>query len=154
MYQRIAVAVDGSSATDQALEEVIKISREQHSTVLLIHVVEESLVFRGGPGFDYGAILKMYREEGEKILDNARQKILAQQPNLQVEQELIELNPFQGRIAEVLVEEATNWKTDLLVLGTHGRRGFNRFFLGSVAENTIRIATFPVLLVRGQEQAS
>ena len=52
------------------------------------------------------------------------------------------------RVAEMILEAATRWDADLIVLGTHGRRGFERFLMGSVAENLVRIATTSLLLVR------
>ncbi|HAT3869060.1 universal stress protein [Legionella pneumophila serogroup 2] len=45
--------------------------------------------------------------------------------------------------------EAQSWPADILVLGTHGRHGVKRFLVGSVAESVVRIATMPVLLIRG-----
>jgi len=54
------------------------------------------------------------------------------------------------RIATEIVEAAKKWPANLVVLGTHGRRGFVHLFLGSVAEDVVRIATTPVLLIRGE----
>ena len=54
------------------------------------------------------------------------------------------------RIAEQLIKEANDWGADLIIIGTHERRGFNHLLMGSVAESVIRIAQSPVLLVRGQ----
>jgi nucleotide-binding universal stress UspA family protein len=48
------------------------------------------------------------------------------------------------------VEAATAWPADLLVIGTHGRRGLDHLLLGSIAESVVRLAPMPVLLVRGQ----
>ncbi|HYL23144.1 MAG TPA: universal stress protein [Burkholderiales bacterium] len=53
-------------------------------------------------------------------------------------------------IPEVIVKEAERWPADLLVIGTHGRRGLNRFLLGSVADGVLRRSSVPVLLVRGK----
>jgi nucleotide-binding universal stress UspA family protein len=54
-----------------------------------------------------------------------------------------------GRVFEQVLEEADAWKADLIVIGTHGRRGVRRMFLGSDAEQILRSASVPVLLVRG-----
>ena len=53
-----------------------------------------------------------------------------------------------GRPAEALLEEAQRWGADLIVLGTHGRRGLDHLFFGSVAEQVVRGARVPVLTVR------
>ena len=52
-------------------------------------------------------------------------------------------------IYDAIEEEAKRWPADLIVIGTHGRRGFRRLLLDSVAENVTRVASKPVLLIRG-----
>ncbi|WP_045097503.1 universal stress protein [Legionella fallonii] len=147
MYKNILLAVDGSNASNSAVEEVIKLIKDQNTHLRVIHVVDENMAYHGGPGFDAALIINALKEEGKEILDNAA-KTIESQSSIKVEKLLLELRQSQGRIAEMIVDESKKWPTDLLVLGTHGRRGFNRFILGSVAENVIRIATTPVLLVR------
>ena len=51
---------------------------------------------------------------------------------------------------EVIVEEARSWGADLIVMGTHGRRGFEHLVLGSISEGVVRRATVPVLLLRSK----
>ena len=117
----------------------------------IAYVVDETLISYGGAAFDYLSYTALCREEGQKILDNAEQEI-QKHSSVTIEKVLLELKPLQGRIAEILVEEAKDWSADLLIIGTHGRRGFSRFFLGSVAENIMRIARMPVLLVHAAEE--
>lgn len=150
MYKNILVALDGSKISDSLIEEIIKLTKGQNVNVRMIHVVDESFVSYGSPAFDYISIISACREDGEIILNNAAKQI-TNQSSINVETAILELKPLQGRVAEVIVDEATEWSADLLVIGTHGRRGFSRLFLGSVAENIIRIATTPVLLVRGSD---
>ena len=145
-YKKIMIAVDGSSCSLLALKEAAKLAENQHAQLQLVHVVEESFPFHNGIGFDYSSLIAFYREEGQKLLEKAKETI--KKSSLPIQSKLVELNPFQGRIAEVIVEEAKLLHADLLVIGTHGRRGFSHLFLGSVAENIIRIATIPVLLIR------
>lgn len=149
MYTKIMLALDGSDISNASVEEVIKLTNGQRDVSLkVIHVVDESFVQYGGSSFDYLAVIDYCHNEGQKILDSAA-NTLVNKSSLKVETSLLELNPLHGRIAEAIVDEATKWPADLLVLGTHGRRGFSRLLLGSVAENVVRIATTPVLLVRG-----
>lgn len=148
MYKNIMLALDGSKISDSVVDEVIKLSKNQITNVRIIHVVDESFIPYGRPSFDYLSFIAACREDGEKILDHASKKI-AKHSSIKPETSILELKPFQGRIAEVIVEAAKEWPADLLVIGTHGRRGFSRLFMGSVAENVVRIATIPVLLVRG-----
>ncbi|MDR3442956.1 MAG: universal stress protein [Legionella sp.] len=151
MYKNIMVALDGSKISDSLVEEVIKLIKDQNSNLRIIHVVDESFVHYEGPSFDYLSIIAAYKKEGKKILDNAAKKI-AKQSSIKPETSILELKPFQGRVAEVIVEAAKEWPADLLIIGTHGRRGFSRLFLGSVAESVMRIATIPVLLIRGTDE--
>lgn len=148
MYKNILLAIDGSDVSNAAVEEVIKLTKDQDVRVRIIYVVDENNVYYGGPGFDFSLLISALKDEGRTLLDNVA-KAMESRANIKVETSLLELKSLQGRIAEIIVNEAKEWPADLLVLGTHGRRGLNRLFLGSVAENIIRIATVPVLLVRG-----
>jgi len=64
---------------------------------------------------------------------------------------LIEIKRAGDRVTDMIAKEADNWPADLIVISTHGRRGFNHLLMGSVAEGVMRIATKPVLLIRGQQ---
>jgi nucleotide-binding universal stress UspA family protein len=57
------------------------------------------------------------------------------------------------RVCDVIVDEAKKWRADLIVMGTHGRRGMTRMLLGSDAEGVLRNTPVPVLLVRAADQA-
>lgn len=59
---------------------------------------------------------------------------------------------FAGRLSDFVVEQAHIWKADLIVIGTHGRRGVRRLLLGSDAEQVLRTSPVPVLLVRGADE--
>ena len=148
-YKNIMIATDGSDTSNTALHEAIQLAINQKAHLRIVHVVEEGIVSRGGVGLDYSLIIKEFRDEGQRLLDKAATLVPKQSP-IKFDTNLIELNPFQGRVAEVIVKKAQDWPADLLIIGTHGRRGFSHLLLGSVAENIIRIATMPVLLIRGQ----
>lgn len=148
IYKKIMLAIDESDTSLAAVNEAIKLTKGEDVHLCILHVVDESLVYYGGSTFDYLSYTAVCREEGQNILD-AAEKTITSQLSIKVETSLVELKPLQGRIAEIIVDEAKEWSADLLVIGTHGRRGFSRLFLGSVAENITRIATIPVLLVRG-----
>lgn len=145
MYKKILVAVDGSETSNFAFQEAIKLAKEQQATLRLIHVVDEYFYTTGT--IDYDEYEKIIKEEGKAILN----KLEAQAHNagVKAESKLLEIAEFAPRISEKIIEESIASKADLIVIGTHGRRGFNRFLLGSVAEGVIRMATIPVLLIRG-----
>ncbi|OGU33667.1 MAG: hypothetical protein A2199_09120, partial [Hydrogenophilales bacterium RIFOXYA1_FULL_63_33] len=74
----------------------------------------------------------------------------AAEAGVEADTRLIELDRLGDRIPDVLAREADVWPADLIVVGTHGRRGLSHLFLGSVAEGIVRVASKPVLLVRGK----
>jgi nucleotide-binding universal stress UspA family protein len=63
------------------------------------------------------------------------------------ETELIVIDTLNRRIPEAIADDAEAWPADLIVIGTHGRRGLSRLFVGSVAEGVVRLAAKPVLLI-------
>jgi nucleotide-binding universal stress UspA family protein len=68
---------------------------------------------------------------------------------LEVEIRLVESE--QKHVSDMLIDAASEWQADLLVVGTHGRRGIERFFVGSVAERLVRKGRTSLLLVRGED---
>jgi len=147
-YKRIMVAIDGSDTSNLALQEAIKLAKDQKANLQIVHVVDENFA-NYETYVDYDTLCASCREEGQKILDKVTE--IVRQSQIEFVSQLIELKPFEGRVAEKIVAAAKAWPTDLLVIGTHGRRGFSHLFLGSVAEGVIRIATMPVLLIRGKQ---
>ena len=114
-----------------------------------MHVVDQLLYSAGmeGLGTMTADLIPLLREGGEKILKTAKARVEAS--GVPVETALFD--SFAGRVCDLVVDEATNWHADLIVLGTHGRRGVGRAFMGSDAEQIVRLAPTPVLLVRGGE---
>ncbi len=147
MYKRILVALDGSKISDLALEEAIGLAREMKSQLLLLHV-NEGLPAQwepeGAPMLILPEMLDAIAEAAESLLRKARER--AERAGIPAETRLVEA--LGRRAAQVISEEARKWPADLLVLGTHGRKGFDHLLLGSVAEGVIRTASMPVLLVR------
>jgi nucleotide-binding universal stress UspA family protein len=84
------------------------------------------------------------REGGEQIL--AQAKRAAEDAGITTESAL--LDTLSARVSDLVVEQAVKWRADLIVIGTHGRRGVGRLLLGSDAEQIVRTAPVPVLLVR------
>lgn len=145
MYQHILVPVDGSTTSDRALQEALKLAKQQGAQLRLIYVVEDILFPDNEAYFDYAALQEVVKRNGENMLEHA--KTAAQQAGIEAETMLLEM--AGERIASVIVAEAQRWPADLIVIGTHGRSGFNRLLFGSVAEGVVRTAQTPVLLIRG-----
>lgn len=146
MYKRILVPIDGSSTSDRALLETIKLIDDQPAQVRLLHVVDD-LHFLNAEGYvDYAELRDLTRKIGERALNKAEE--VMRQADITVDTSLLDANG--ERIASVIDAEATSWGADLIVIGTHGRSGFNHLLFGSVAEGVVRGASVPVLLVRSE----
>jgi nucleotide-binding universal stress UspA family protein len=149
MYKRILVPVDGSDTSNQALRMAIALAGEHLAALHIVHVVEETPVYVSMDTLPYppADYMEALREEGQKILDGA--VATARERKIETDGKLIVLDRPGQRISDAIEQEAEHWHADLVVVGTHGRRGFRRLLLGSVAENLIRISTKPTLLIRG-----
>ena len=147
MYKRIAVAIDGSKTSDVALSEAIKLSGEMGSTLLLLHVCEELPVMWEPEGMNVYPVqdlIKIIADAGNALLEKCRQRVAGH--GIVAETKLVET--VGNRTGGVISEEAQKWNADLLVVGTHGRKGFEHLLMGSVAEGVVRTASMPVLLIR------
>ena len=146
MYNRILVAVDGGTASNLALKEAIKLTREQHSLLRLVHIVDPSIL--------YLDVETPYIVDYQKAVEAAGQKVIAdssamlRDADIKFEAASIAIERQGQHVYDAIEEEAKRWRADLIVIGTHGRRGIRRAFLGSVAEGVTRIASEPVLLIR------
>jgi nucleotide-binding universal stress UspA family protein len=145
MYQRILVPVDGSDISDTGLREAMRLARDQHAKLRLIHVVNELAIVAAYEGTIYSnELIQTLRDSGNRVLDAAATKVKA--AGLQVETALLEAHG--GHAGDAIVKDAQQWPADVIVLGTHGRRGIARLVMGSDAEQVVRQATVPVLLVK------
>ena len=145
MYQHILVPLDGSATAERGLHEAVRLAAEQKGRLRLLHVVEDfPMLGEMQVMSSLDASLQKMRAFGEEVLAKGRQ--VAAEAGVQAEVVLNEA--IQGRIADVVVDEARRSGCDLVVMGTHGRRGLNRLALGSDAEAVARNSPVPVLLVR------
>jgi nucleotide-binding universal stress UspA family protein len=147
MYQRILVAVDGSPTSLRGLDEAIKIAKSSGGRLMLVNVVNE-LLMTGDvvPSVYYDSIVQSLRELGIKVLEQTA--AIVRRADVACEPQLIET--LGGRVADQIVKQAKDWSADLIVMGTHGRRGLERLAMGSDAELVLRLSHVPVLLVRDQ----
>lgn len=149
MYKRIVVAVDGSETSRLALDHALQLAKDQRARVRIVNALESIhylVSLSGGYPFDASELIESLRQEGKRVLETSLQT--ARAAGVEAESVLIEGKEPMDRAATIVAQEAKNWDADLIVLGTHGRRGFDRLVLGSVAEALVRIASTPVLLVR------
>lgn len=143
MFKRILVPVDGSETSGKALAAAIALAHEGGGQLHLVHCVDE-LTYAGA--YEYaGTLVDLVRQDGARILEQGLDSCRA--AGVEATSTFID-TPGQ-RLGESVAKQATDWKADLVVVGTHGRRGVARMALGSGAEQIIRTATAPVLVIRG-----
>jgi len=149
MFKRILVAVDASETSDLALQAAIRLASEQQANLRIVHVIDTTDINSMGSEYlDPSGMLERLTKNGQSILDKA--EAAATDAGVAAETSRVKIEAMNQRISEAIANEAEAWPADLIVIGTHGRRGLTRLFLGSVAEGAARLATKPVLLIPGK----
>lgn len=147
MYRRILVPVDGSSTAARGLREAIRLAKDQRALIRLIHVVDETMILgTAEAGVDMGPLLAGLVKTGRAVLRRARR--MAEHSGMRAQIAMYE--SVGASAANAILRDAKKWRADLIVMGTHGRRGVRRLVLGSDAEQIVRQSPVPVLLVRGR----
>lgn len=148
MYSRIFVAIDNSSTAQKALDEAIQLAAKLGANLCIGTALDEAPVTQHGMGLgsyiNVDKIKHEMRDAGNALLDKAVAQ--AKAAGCDPHRSLIESD--KKRLSEMIIEAAAEWQADLIVMGTHGRRGFERLLVGSVAEHMIRSATTTLMLVR------
>lgn len=144
MFKRILVPVDGSPTSMLGLKQAIKLSAFEGARLRLVNVVDEMPVMANVEmGVMVNNIPEM-RADSKKLL--AQAAAVAKRSGITAEISMIE--SIGGSTSEFVISEAKKWRADVIVLGTHGRSGLERLFMGSSAEDIIRSTPVPVLIVR------
>jgi len=143
-YRKIMVAVDGSAAAARGLREAIRLANAERAELCLLHVVNESVAFASLTGAAPLDLTPTLRQAGRQVLAAAKARAAKQG----VRAKTVLCESIDRTAARSIVHEARRHHADLIVLGTHGRRGVRRIVLGSDAEQVVRAAPVPVLLVR------
>jgi len=145
MYQRILVPIDGSDTAARGLAEAIALARELKATLRLLNLTSDfALMVEMSSAINFEQYREGLSQFGHRLLAKASEQASAQ--GVASETSMHELRG--GRVADAIVAEARKSHCDLIVIGTHGRRGVSRAMLGSDAENVMRSSPVPVLLVR------
>ena len=145
MYQRILVALDGGTASEAALDDAIPLAQAVGAEVEVIYVVDDSSPFLDVMGMDPIRLIDDLAMVGESVLSAAANKL--GRAGVRYCTRLLSKHMIQDDIATTIVAEAAGWPADLIVMGTHGRRGARRLIMGSVSRGVMAQTNLPVLLV-------
>lgn len=136
---RLLVATDFSAASKAALRAAVVLAKRLNGQVVLVHAAEPSGSLQSGR--------RRVDEFSRKRYARQFQRVIAASRAVEVITDKVVIT---GSPLEVIFDQAKHQKVDLIIVGTHGRRGMKRLILGSVAEAVIRKAACPVLVVRAQ----
>lgn len=144
-YQKILCPIDGSKTSERGMREAAYLAKTMGANLRFFHVMEfqpAMLGYEGGPVIP--AMFDALKAENTEIIARAR-KFATDQA---LEASVGSVEAIGTRVSDSIVDEAKRYGADLIVLGTHGRRGVRRMLLGSDAEAVSREAPCAVLLVR------
>ncbi|ASU38747.1 universal stress protein UspA [Herbaspirillum sp. meg3] len=152
MYAKILVPVDGSPTSNQALDEAIRLAKALGSNIEVVHVVDNSYILYD-TGYQPPAGLHTdFISAGQGILDDAKKRVEA--AGLPGNTRLIESPVAAGDISGTILQAAKESSAELVVIGSHGQKGFRKMVLGSVAEKVMHQCPLPVWIIRGTQAAA
>jgi nucleotide-binding universal stress UspA family protein len=142
--------VDGSPTSNRGFKVALDMARVHKARLVALHVIDERAIGIGlsasgyvAPAFVEGMIDAM-RRSGKSVLAKAQRDAKAAGQSI----DALLIESLGNGVAHTVLVQARKTKADLIVLGTHGRRGLTRIVMGSDAETVVREASVPVLLVR------
>lgn len=151
MYAKILVPVDGSATANQALDEAIKLAKALGSKIEVIHVVDNSYILYDTGYQPPAGLHNDFVSAGQNILDTARKRVEA--AGLPGDTRIIESPVAAGDIPATILRAAKESSAELVVIGSHGQKGFRKMVLGSVAEKVMHQCPLPVWIIRGKQAA-
>jgi nucleotide-binding universal stress UspA family protein len=148
MYKRILVPYDGSEPSRAGLREAIDLAADSGATLVVLNVVSELPLLTGGEIYmNYGELVEILKKTGQKLAQEAVG--IAEKDGLKCESHVIDGGATP--VCDVILDQVAAQRCDLVVMGTHGRRGLKRLTLGSDAELVVRRSSVPVLLAKAAE---
>lgn len=146
MYEHILVPFDDSNAAMEALEEALKLGRLAGSVLHIVHVVDLAQFSWSGSSFLRSEELAVATADTARNVFKRAEPLMQEYADVRVEYSVLEA--VGEKVASLLVSKLTAWQCELVVMGTHGFSGVKHLLMGSVAQDVIRSAGVPVLIVR------
>jgi len=148
-FNKILCPYDFSEYSKHALAWTLKLNESNNLSIYILHIMINPLLYEtGSPVFGNQIyaddLLSKLREENQVQLDELMAQLQIDHPEMELHLICKESND----IGACIIESQQELTSDLIVMGSHGRKGIKRFVLGSVAEDVVRHANCPVLVVR------
>jgi nucleotide-binding universal stress UspA family protein len=144
IYKKILIATDGSEYTKNAVDHGIDLAKNTGAKLLTVYVVDTAAFASIPMDAAWESMYELLRQEGDVAMKYVTEK--AGEEGMEVEANIIEGHP-----ADEIIKYSEKNSISLIVLGTLGKSGLDRFLLGSVAEKVVRNSKIPVLVVRGKK---
>jgi nucleotide-binding universal stress UspA family protein len=145
--RRILHATDYSKASERALQEAVDFAKQDNAEMLVVHVIQPVVPYVAGEDIGAAELYVKLEESTKQEAQRSMNKLMQRLERLGVKAKSFLL---RGSPADQIVKAAKNRKADMVVIGTHGRTGLSKLFMGSVASRVISTAPSPVLTVRGR----
>ena len=145
--RRILYATDYSKASEPALQQAVDLAKQNNAELTVVNVIEPVMPYVAGDDFGGAELYVRLEESTTKDAESSMQKLMRRLDRSKVKAKSLVL---KGNPHEQIVKTAKSKKADMIVIGTHGRTGLSKLFLGSVAGRVVSTATCPVLTVRGK----
>lgn len=150
MYKHILCPIDGSDTSNRGLQEAIRLAKDQHAKLRLIHVIDNYVpMMDAEDGLMAVNVSVQLKKNATTVINNAT--LMANSAGVETDAVITEI--FGGRPAKEMIKQAENWPADMIVMGTHGLRGLSRMILGSDAECVVQTSRVPVMLVNASYDA-
>ena len=137
--QKVLIAVDEDPIAARAADVGMDLARSLHAQVALVHVIDPALIVSPEAGIAADDLAVAARQDAARLVADFRAR-------LQADAHALGFIPL-GSPGPEIVKAAKEWQADIIVIGSHGRRGITRALVGSVAEAVMRHAPCPVLVV-------
>jgi nucleotide-binding universal stress UspA family protein len=145
--RRILHATDYSKASERALQEAVDFAKQNKAELLVVHVIQPAVPYVAGEDIGAAELYVKLEESTKQEAQRSMNKLVQRLERLKVKAKTLLL---RGTPADQIVKAAKNRRADMIVIGTHGRTGLSKLFMGSVASRVISMAQSPVLTVRGR----
>lgn len=143
LYRNIVIATDGSENSQRAISCGVEIAKLSGATVHALYVVDTPSIISETWTAGKEMVHELIIREGKKVLSKVKKII--EDSGVEVKEVLLE-----GYPSEEIINFAENNNMDLILMGTLGKTGLERFLVGSVAENVVRNSKVPVMVIRNE----
>lgn len=144
--KKILYATDFSKASEQALQKAVELAKQNRAELLVVHVIEP-VPYVSGEEFGGGEVYAKLEEVSKREAQSSMAKLMQRLKKARVRAQSF---LYRGSAHDQIVKAARSKKADMIVIGTHGRTGLSKLFMGSVAGKVVSSATCPVMTVRGK----